>query len=113
MSIRGKIKKLQDNLTLYKAYTNHSTKLRRAETKRKKEFNVETWERDLKHNKFKKKKNNNKKAEKYYTSERTNEKHRSPINEEEIGKEFRIMIVKIIKTLKTKWRKCKKHLTET
>ena len=33
------------------------------------------------------------------------------INEEEIGKlpekEFRIMIVKMIKTLKTKWRKCK------
>ena len=39
------------------------------------------------------------------------------INEEEIGKlpekEFRIMIVKMIKTLKTKWRKCKKHLTKT
>ena len=33
------------------------------------------------------------------------------VNEEEIGKlpekEFRIMIIKIIKTLKTKWRKCK------
>ena len=33
------------------------------------------------------------------------------VNEEEIGKlpekEFRIMIVKIIKNLKTKWRKCK------
>ena len=33
------------------------------------------------------------------------------INEEEIDKiperEFRIMIVKMIKTLKTKWRKCK------
>ena len=112
MSIRGKIKKPQDNLTLYKAYTNHSTKLRRAETKRKKEFNVETWERDLKHNKLKKKKKTEK-AEKYYTSEGTNKKHRSPISEEEIGKEFRIMIVKIIKTLKTKWRKCKKHLTET
>ena len=39
------------------------------------------------------------------------------INEEEIGKlpekEFRIMIVKMIKTLKTKWRKCKKQLTKT
>ena len=36
------------------------------------------------------------------------------INEEEIGqlseKEFRIMLVKMIKTLKTKWRKCKNHL---
>ena len=39
------------------------------------------------------------------------------INEEETGKlpekEFRIMIVKMIKTLKTKWRKCKTQLTET
>ena len=39
------------------------------------------------------------------------------INEEEIDKlperEFRIMIVKIIKTLKTKWRKYKKQLTKT
>ena len=39
------------------------------------------------------------------------------INEEELGKlsekEFRIMIVKWSKTLKTKWRKCKKQLTKT
>ena len=42
------------------------------------------------------------------------------INEEEIGKlpekEFRIMMVKVIKkkkTLKTKWRKCKNQLTKT
>ena len=40
------------------------------------------------------------------------------INEEEIGKlpekEFRIMIVKMIKKiLKTKWRKCKNQLTKT
>ena len=38
------------------------------------------------------------------------------INEEEIGKlpekEFRIMIVKMIKNLKTKWRKCKNQLTK-
>ena len=38
------------------------------------------------------------------------------INEEEISKlpekEFRIMIVKM-KTLKTKWRKCKNQLTKT
>ena len=32
--------KLTTNLTLYEAYTNHWTKLRRAETKRKKEFNL-------------------------------------------------------------------------
>ena len=41
------------------------------------------------------------------------------INEEEIGKfpekkkKIRIMIVKMIKTLKTKWRKCKNQLTKT
>ena len=39
------------------------------------------------------------------------------INKEEIGKlpekEFRIMIVKMIKILKTKWRKCKNQLTKT
>jgi len=38
-------------------------------------------------------------------------------NEEEIGKlpekELRIKIVKMIKTLKTKWRKCKNQLTKT
>ena len=39
------------------------------------------------------------------------------INEEEIDKipkkGFRIMIVNMIKTLKTKWRKCKNQLTKT
>ena len=39
------------------------------------------------------------------------------INEEEIGKlpekEFKIMIVKMIKNLEKKWRKCKNQLTKT
>ena len=39
------------------------------------------------------------------------------INEEEIGKllekEFRIMIVKMFETLKTKWRKCKNQFKKT
>ena len=39
------------------------------------------------------------------------------INKEEIGKlpekEFRIMIVRSFKTLKTKWRKFKNQLTKT
>ena len=38
--------KLSTNLTLYKAYTNHWTKLRRAEIERKKEFNPEAWEKE-------------------------------------------------------------------
>ena len=37
-------KKLRTNLTL--TYTNHWTKLRRAETKRKKEFKLEVWEKE-------------------------------------------------------------------
>ena len=50
----------------------HRTNLRRAEAKRKKEFNLEAWEKeDLKHNKLRKN-NNNEKAEKYYTNEETN-----------------------------------------
>ena len=39
------------------------------------------------------------------------------INEQEIGKlpekEFRIVIVKMIKNLENKWRKCKNQLTKT
>jgi len=42
LPIKGKTNK-QTNLALYKAYTNQWTKLRRAETKRKKELNLETW----------------------------------------------------------------------
>ena len=38
--------KISTNLTLYKAYTNHWTNLRRGETKRKKEFNLEAWEKE-------------------------------------------------------------------
>ena len=38
--------KLSTNLTLYEAYTNHWTNLRRAKTKRKKEFNLEAWEKE-------------------------------------------------------------------
>ena len=55
--IRGKTnkQKLSTNLTLYEAYTNHWTNFRRAETKRKKEFNLiqgknstflEAWENE-------------------------------------------------------------------
>ena len=38
--------KLRTNLTLHEAYTNHWTNLRRAETKRKKEFSVEALEKE-------------------------------------------------------------------
>ena len=39
--------KLSTNLTLYKVYTNHWTNLRRPETKRKKEFNLEVFEKEI------------------------------------------------------------------
>ena len=41
---KNKPKKPSTNLILYEAYTNHWTNLRRAETKRKKAFNLEDWE---------------------------------------------------------------------
>ena len=59
-------RKLSTNLTLYKPYTNHWTNLRRAETKRKKEFNLEAWEKETSNTVI------NEKAEKYYTNEETN-----------------------------------------
>ena len=39
-------KKLRINLTLYEVYTNHYTNLRGAETRRKKEFSLEAWEKE-------------------------------------------------------------------
>ena len=60
---------LSTNLTLYKAYTNHWTNLRRAETKRKKEFKLEAWEKETSNPiSFLR----NEKTEKYYTNEGTN-----------------------------------------
>ena len=38
--------KLSTDVTLYEAYKKHWTSLRRAETKRKKEFNLEAWEKE-------------------------------------------------------------------
>ena len=70
LPIRGKqTGNLSTKLTLLEPYTNHWTNLRRAETKRKKEFNLEAWEKETS-NAINKK--NNEKAEKYYTNEGTN-----------------------------------------
>jgi len=49
LPIKGKTNrqtKTSTNLTLYEAYTNYWTNLRRAETKRKKEFNLKAWEKE-------------------------------------------------------------------
>ena len=65
---------------------------------------------DLKHKKLKK---INEKAEKYHTKEQTRNKE-VQINEEEIGKlpekEFRIMIVKMIKNYKNKMEKMQESI---
>ena len=76
--------KLSTNLTLYEAYTNPWTNLKRGETKRKKEFNHEGLEQETSNIISLKK--NDEKAEKYYTNERTNQNTVVQINEEEIGK---------------------------
>ena len=60
--------KLSTNLTLYKTYTNHWTNLRRAESKRKKKFNLDTWEKETSNTISLKKKED----EKYCTNEGTN-----------------------------------------
>ena len=55
-------------------------------------------------------------AEKYYTDEGTSQKHRVQINEEEIGKlpgrEFRIIIVKMIKILENKMEKIQESINK-
>ena len=68
---KSKKQKLIINLTLYEAYTNHCTNLTRAETKRKKKFNLEAWEKDTSNTISLKKKKNNEKAEKYCKNEGT------------------------------------------
>ena len=42
-----KTKNLSTNLILYKAYANQWTNLRRAETKRRKESNLEAWNKEI------------------------------------------------------------------
>ena len=74
MPIRGKTDKqtkFSSNLTLYKAYTNHWTNLRRAETKKKNKCSLEAWEKETS-NSISEKKKNHEKAGNYYTNEGTN-----------------------------------------
>ena len=62
--------KFSTYLTVYEAHTNHWTKLMRAETKRKKEFNLEGWKKETSNTiSFKK---DNEKTEKYSTNEGKN-----------------------------------------
>ena len=100
--------KLSTNLMLHKAYTNHWTNLRQAETKKKKEFNLEGWEKETSNTvSFKRQRNT------AQMKDQTRNK-KVQINEEEIGKlsekEFRIMIAKMIKTLENKMEKMQESI---
>ena len=86
-----------------------------AETKREKEFSLESWGKETSNtiiNKKIMKRQRNAAQMKEQTSNA-----QVQISEEEIGKlpekDFRIMIVKMIQTLKIKWRKWKNQLTKT
>ena len=92
-------KKLRINLTLYEVYTNHCTNLRGAETKRKKEFSLEVWEKETS-NTISLKKIMKRQRNPTQMKEQTRNTE-VQMNEEEIGqlpeKEFRIMIVSEVK----------------
>ena len=100
---------------LHEAYTNHLTKLVTAETKREKEFSLESWGKETSNTII-----NKKIMKRQRNAAQMKEQTRNAqvqISEEEIGKlpekDFRIMIVKMIQTLKIKWRKWKNQLTKT
>ena len=105
--------KLSKNLTLYKAYTNHWTNLRRAETKRKKEFKLEAWEKEISNRISLKKTKRQRDTTQMKEQARNTEVQ---INEEETGKlpenEFRIMILKMIKNLENKMEKMQESINK-
>ena len=112
--------KLITNLTLCEAHTSHWTKLRWAETKRKKEFNLlqgknstflETWEKEILNAvSLKKEKKRQRNTTQMKEQTRNTEVQ---IHEEEIGKlpekVFR-MLVKMIKNLESKMEKMQESI---
>ena len=80
---KNKQTKTHTNLTLYEAYTNGWTKLRRAETKRKKEFNLGAWEFETSYTINFKKMKRQRNITQMKEQTRNTEVY---INEEEIGK---------------------------
>ena len=87
----------------------------RAETKREKEFNLESWGKETS-NTISLKKLMKRQRNASHMKEQTRNAQ-IQISEEETGKlpkkDFRIMIVKMIQTLKIKWRKWKNQLTKS
>ena len=86
-----------------------------AETKRKKEFNLEAWEKETSNTISKKKKKMKRQRNTTQMKEQTRNTE-VQINEEEIGKlpekELRIMIVKMIKNLETKMEKMQESINK-
>ena len=83
LPIRGKTNK--QTKSQHKFHPNHSAKLRRAETKRKKEFNLETWENKTS-DKIRLKKIVMKRRENTTQMKEPTRNTEVQINEEEIGK---------------------------
>ena len=85
--------------------TNHWTNLRGKETKKKKEFNLEAWGKETSNTVSLKKKKRKRQRNTTQMKEQTRNTE-VQINEEETAKlpekEFRIMIVKMIKNLENK-----------
>ena len=70
---RSQKKKPQHKSHSIQTHTNHWTNLRRAETKRKKEFSPEAWEKETSNTINQNNDNHNhEKAEKYYANEAIN-----------------------------------------
>ena len=126
MPIREKAnkQKLSTNLTLYEACTNHWTNLRRVETKKKKEFNLlqgknstllEALEKETSNTINQKRKEKKRQRNTTQMKEQTRDTE-VQINEEEIDKllekEFRIMIVKMIKNLENKMEKMQESINK-
>ena len=87
LPIRGKTNKqtkLSTNLAIYEAYTNHSINLRRAETKRKEEFNLEACKKETSNTRSLK--NIMKRQRNTIQMKKQTRNTEVQINEEEIGK---------------------------
>ena len=105
--------KNSSQISPYTKLANHWTKLRRAEIKRKKELNLEAWEKETLNTvslkKMKRQRNTTQMKEQTRNVE-------VQINEAEIGKtpekEFRIIIVKMIKNLENKMEKMQKSINK-
>ena len=117
LPIRGKANKqtkLSTNLTQYEAHTNHRTNLRKAETKRKKEFNPEVLEKETSNTvSYKKIMKRDRNTTKMKEQDRNTEVQ---INEEKTDKlsdkQFTIMIVKMIKNLENRMEKMQESINK-